>query len=310
MRKLRKVAVFGMTAVLTASMSMPVFAAEGFDAAYYAAQNPDVVAVIGNDAAMLETHYETYGKAEGRKASAGSAVSSTANLSAVFDAAYYAAQNPDVVAVFGTDALSLYTHYITLGIYEGRNGSASFNAKAYKEANPDLVAVYGDDLAAYATHYATVGQAEGRNTGKSTAGNTTSNPYARFVSGGGGGSSSHHSGSSDNSADSSQNAPVTHVHTSQEVAKVPATCTEKGTEAGTKCSVCGAILSGCEEIPLADHTSQEVAEVPATCTEKGTKAGTKCSECGAVLSGCEEIPLAEHTYDDENDTICGYERTV
>ncbi len=39
-----------------------------------------------------------------------------------------------------------------------------------------------------------------------------------------------------------------------DVAEVPATCTEKGTTAGTKCSACGEILSGCEEIAIIAHT--------------------------------------------------------
>ncbi len=124
-------------------------------------------------------------------------------------------------------------------------------------------------------------------------------------------------------------------HTPVEVSEKPATCTESGHTAGTKCSVCGATLSGMEEIPAlghdwgewtvttsptctkegeekrtckrdgcnatetrkiaATHTSVEVAEQPATCTEPGHKAGTKCSVCGATLSGMEEIPAKGHT---------------
>ena len=124
-------------------------------------------------------------------------------------------------------------------------------------------------------------------------------------------------------------------HTSVEVAEQPATCTEPGHTAGTKCSVCGATLSGMEEIPAlghdwsewtvttsptctekgeekrtckrdgcnatetrkiaATHTSVEVAEQPATCTEAGHTAGTKCSVCDAILSGMEEIPATGHT---------------
>lgn len=38
----------------------------------------------------------------------------------VFDAEYYAANNPDVVAVLGTDKTVLYTHYQTSGMKEGR----------------------------------------------------------------------------------------------------------------------------------------------------------------------------------------------
>ncbi len=37
-----------------------------FDAEYYAAMNPDVVAVLGTDEAKLYLHYTTYGKKEGR----------------------------------------------------------------------------------------------------------------------------------------------------------------------------------------------------------------------------------------------------
>lgn len=37
-----------------------------------------------------------------------------------FDASYYAATYPDVVAAFGTDANALYQHYKTFGIKEGR----------------------------------------------------------------------------------------------------------------------------------------------------------------------------------------------
>ena len=38
----------------------------------------------------------------------------------VFDAEYYAEQNPDVVAVVGADKNALYQHYLTCGMFEGR----------------------------------------------------------------------------------------------------------------------------------------------------------------------------------------------
>ena len=37
-----------------------------------------------------------------------------------FDAQYYAQNNPDVAAVFGTDASMLYAHYVNNGMLEGR----------------------------------------------------------------------------------------------------------------------------------------------------------------------------------------------
>ncbi len=123
-------------------------------------------------------------------------------------------------------------------------------------------------------------------------------------------------------------------HTSVEVPEKPATCTEPGHKAGTKCSVCGATLSGMEEIPATGHqwdegvittaptcenagvktytctvcnetkteaiaatghTPVDVAEQPATCTKDGHTAGTKCSVCGATISGIEKIPATGHT---------------
>ena len=134
-------------------------------------------------------------------------------------------------------------------------------------------------------------------------------------------------------------------HTPVEVSEKPATCTEAGHKAGKKCSVCGATLSGMEEIPATGHqwdegkvttaptcetagvktytctvcnetkteaivatghTPVEVAEQPATCTEPGHTAGTKCSVCGATISGIEEIPAKGHTevVDDAVEATC------
>ncbi len=155
-------------AVCTAMLagSVCVANAEGFDAEYYAAQNPDVVAVIGTDAAALELHYNTFGRLEGRGANAQDVLAAAVSLED-FDAEWYAAQNPDVAAIFGTDVMSLYTHYITCGIAEGRAPSASA-AAASKSGG---------------------------------SGSSEENPYARFASSGSG--SSHRSSSSSSSSSSS-----------------------------------------------------------------------------------------------------------
>ena len=84
-------------------------------------------------------------------------------------------------------------------------------------------------------------------------------------------------------------------HTPVEVAEKPATCTEAGHTAGTKCSVCDAILSGMEEIPATGHTEKTVAGKPATCTETGLTDGISCSVCGTVIKAQEEIPAKGHT---------------
>lgn len=90
---------------------------------------------------------------------------------AVFDAEYYAATYPDVVKALGTtDASAMLNHYLTFGIYEGRDASADFNADAYVSANPDLKEAYASDLIPFEkikyfcliNHYYVLGKNENR----------------------------------------------------------------------------------------------------------------------------------------------------
>lgn len=80
----------------------------------------------------------------------------------LFDAVYYAAAYPDVVAVYGTGEAALYRHYVTCGRAEGRQGCADFDPVFYAAAYPDVVAAYGYNEAALYQHYLTVGKREGR----------------------------------------------------------------------------------------------------------------------------------------------------
>ena len=103
----------------------------------------------------------------------------------IFDAEYYAQNNPDVVAVLGTDENVLYQHYLTSGRLEGRKPYADnvqagagtgattgayvtlpdgtiFDATYYAAAYPDVAAVIGTDALVLAQHYTTSGKAEGR----------------------------------------------------------------------------------------------------------------------------------------------------
>ena len=84
-------------------------------------------------------------------------------------------------------------------------------------------------------------------------------------------------------------------HTPVEVTEQPATCTEAGHKAGTKCSVCEAILSGMEEIPATGHTEVIDAAKAPTCTETGLTEGKHCSVCNEILVAQEEIPAKGHT---------------
>ena len=84
-------------------------------------------------------------------------------------------------------------------------------------------------------------------------------------------------------------------HTPIKVAEQPATCTEAGHTAGTKCSVCDAILSGMEEIPATGHTEVIDAAKAPTCTETGLTEGKHCSVCKEIIVAQTEIPAKGHT---------------
>ena len=121
--------LFGMTA-----LAAPKTMSDGgtFDPEYYAQQNPDVVAALGTDENVLYQHYLNNGKAEGRLPYAAgiAATTTTSNVKTMsdggkFDPTYYAQQNPDVVAVLGTDENVLYEHYLNNGKAEGRLPYAS-----------------------------------------------------------------------------------------------------------------------------------------------------------------------------------------
>lgn len=99
-----------------------------FDAEFYAATYPDVAAVYGNNETLLYQHYLLCGKAEGRlpyAQGAGNGIAVGNNVKTMsdggkFDATYYAATYPDVVAVLGTNENVLYQHYLMSGKAEGR----------------------------------------------------------------------------------------------------------------------------------------------------------------------------------------------
>lgn len=84
-------------------------------------------------------------------------------------------------------------------------------------------------------------------------------------------------------------------HTVVTVAKVEPTCTQPGRAAGTKCSVCGEVLSGLTEIKATGHTEVIDKAVEPTCTKTGLTEGKHCSVCSAVLVEQEVVPAKGHT---------------
>ena len=84
-------------------------------------------------------------------------------------------------------------------------------------------------------------------------------------------------------------------HTAVAVAKVEPTCTQPGRAAGTKCSVCGEVLSGLTEIKATGHTEVIDAAVEPTCTKTGLTEGKHCSVCGEVLVEQKVVPALGFT---------------
>ncbi len=68
----------------------------------------------------------------------------------VFDAEYYASANPDVAQAFGTDANTLYQHYVLAGKAEGRLAVAPTGGSNTTAAATVSAPVGGANLAAYA----------------------------------------------------------------------------------------------------------------------------------------------------------------
>jgi Ca2+-binding RTX toxin-like protein len=93
----------------------------GFDASYYLANNPDLVAA-GYNTSNAWSHYANIGWHEGR------------NPNAWFDTNYYLSHNGDVAAA-GVNPL---LHYINGGDFELRDAGPNFHTIDYYNARPDV----------------------------------------------------------------------------------------------------------------------------------------------------------------------------
>ncbi|SHI79153.1 hypothetical protein [Pseudobutyrivibrio xylanivorans] len=83
-------------------------------------------------------------------------------IKTMFDADFYAKDNPDLAEFYGNDTERLFEHFITLGLFEGRMVNADFDAVAYAAAYKDLKEAFGNNIVQYFVHYATEGKAQGR----------------------------------------------------------------------------------------------------------------------------------------------------
>ena len=126
----------------------------------YIASYPDLIAALGADAAQGMAHYNTLGRAEGRKVT--------------FNPLTYLAY-PDLKAAYGTDQLKATKHYITAGYAENRSANPVYWLR-YIASSPDLIVTFGADPRAGESHYNRVGRAEGRTWTFSPAAYLAANP--------------------------------------------------------------------------------------------------------------------------------------
>ncbi|MBO6158012.1 MAG: polysaccharide deacetylase family protein [Firmicutes bacterium] len=143
-------------------------AKESFDLASYRNLYGDLRAAFGGDNRAYYMHYIQWGQFEGRQTTGAPkslnpvTVYEGVDYAPVYDYAYYAAHNPDVVAVFGDDDFGVLSHFVRFGMAEGRKGNETFDVHSYKAKYGDVAAYYGDDLKGIYEHYLRFGRQEGR----------------------------------------------------------------------------------------------------------------------------------------------------
>ncbi len=143
-------------------------AKESFNVTGYKNRYSDLRLAFGNNLGNYYWHYVSCGKKEGRNASYTSEVSDPlhvflgADFSPVYDFNYYQSHNPDVKIAFGNDDIATFGHFLTHGMWEGRQASANFNVGTYASRYQDLWNAYFLNMPEYYCHYIKCGRAEGR----------------------------------------------------------------------------------------------------------------------------------------------------
>ena len=85
-------------------------------------------------------------------------------LSDLFNCNEYLELYPELNVLINNNSKeeTLFNHFITVGMLEGKQPSKSFNIYAYKSAYSDLQLAFGNDIQKYYMHYINNGYYEGR----------------------------------------------------------------------------------------------------------------------------------------------------
>ncbi len=140
----------GLRVLSSPSGTSPIALNSDLERLKYIASSPDLIRAFGADPQAGSTHFQSFGRLEGRTVG--------------FDPYGYEMKNPDVAKAFNGDPLAATRHAIERGLLvEGRSADGP-DVDAYLAANPDVLKATGGDRAKAALHFAVNGIGEGRAT--------------------------------------------------------------------------------------------------------------------------------------------------
>ena len=118
---------------------------------WYLSQNPDVAAAVEAGLIDAETHFQQFGRFEGRSASF------------LLDVEYYLANNPDVAEAVQAGTITAWDHAVQFGMSEGRVVTRVFDEAFYLQSNPDIAqAVASGQIKSGLQHFVLFGHTESR----------------------------------------------------------------------------------------------------------------------------------------------------
>ena len=131
----------------SAALLNPVLSEPVFNAEFYMNTQDDIVKTLGHDLDKIVKQWRIYGISEGRRGSR------------AFDARFYLASHPDLVASFGShNYYQAILHWLSYGLAEGRSAAFEFDPQFYLSRYPELRKAFGDKGYTAATmHWLTLG---------------------------------------------------------------------------------------------------------------------------------------------------------
>lgn len=121
-----------------------------FNESWYLRNNPDIAAVVEAGVIDAFTHFQLYGRFEGR------------SPDPAFDPGYYLESNPDIAAAVQAGNITAYDHFVSYGANETRSFVPYFDPVFYLQSNPDIAAAVEQGLISVVDHFLLYGQGESR----------------------------------------------------------------------------------------------------------------------------------------------------